>query len=114
MCGRALQGGSCAIRMLVGGRTWHDRYEGVGEVLTEHVSGAQGGGRTRFRFSKPNQKLKTLPHNVSCTFSGRSFLQESTAYLLVLGSGTVRRSHDAARSTSLGWPGGRWRAKRRG
>jgi len=78
-------GGRCVMRILVRGKTWHDRYGEEGAVLTEHVSGAQGGSRIRFRFSKSNQTLKPLPHNVSWRVSGRRSVQKGTVYLLVLG-----------------------------
>lgn len=93
-------------------RTWHDRYGGEGGVLTEHVSGAQGGVRFRFGFSKPNQKLKTLPHNVTCRVSGRICLQKRTVDLLVLGSSTVRtplyrilKLQSRASSIPVSWQG---------
>jgi len=65
-------------------RTWHDRYGGEGGVLTEHVSGAQCGGRIRFRFSKSKHSLKTLIHSVSWRVSGRRSVRKCTVYLLVL------------------------------
>jgi len=80
------------MRIILCGRTWHDRYGGEGGVLTEHVSGAQGGGRILFRFSKPKHSLKTLIHNVSWRVSGRRSVQKSTVYLPVLECSGCARS----------------------